>query len=91
MAPALQAKGERGFGYDLFTKRDTSEPILEGMYAKETDKETRAKLKELKKTEPEKAAGLLKRIVLSYRPWTWNGLLCGGSYIGSRCSCVNGG
>ena len=31
--PALQAKGERGFGYDLFTKRDTSEPILEGMYA----------------------------------------------------------
>ena len=60
--PALQARGERGFGYDLFTNRDTSEPILEGMYAKETDKETRAKLKELKKTEPEKAAGLLKEL-----------------------------
>ena len=72
--PALQAKGERGFGYDLFTKRDTSEPILEGMYAKETDKETRAKLKELKKTEPEKAAGLLKE--LSYHIDHGHGMDC---------------
>ena len=72
--PALQAKGERGFGYDLFTKRDTSEPTLEGMYAKETDKETRAKLKELKKTEPEKAAGLLKE--LSYHIDHGHGMDC---------------
>lgn len=26
--PALQALGERGFGYDLFTKRGTTEPVL---------------------------------------------------------------
>ena len=26
--PALQAKGERGFGYDLFTKRGTRQPVL---------------------------------------------------------------
>ena len=56
--PALQAKGERGFGYDLFTKYNTTEPILEAMYAKELNKETRAKIAELKKTDPKAATEL---------------------------------
>ena len=56
--PALQAKEERGFGYDLFTKYNTTEPILEAMYAKELDKETLAKIAELKKTDPKAAAEL---------------------------------
>ena len=56
--PALQAKGERGFGYDLFTKYNTTEPILEAMYAKELDNETLAKIAELKKTDPKAAAEL---------------------------------
>lgn len=56
--PALQAKGERGFGYDLFTKYNTTEPILEAMYAKELNKETRVKIAELKKTDPKAAAEL---------------------------------
>lgn len=56
--PVLQAKGERGFGYDLFTKYNTTEPILEAMYAKELNKETRAKIAELKKTDPKAAAEL---------------------------------
>ena len=56
--PALQAKGKRGFGYDLFTKYNTTEPILEAMYAKELDKETLAKIAELKKTDPKAAAEL---------------------------------
>lgn len=56
--PALQAKGERGFGYDLFTKYNTTEPILEAMYAKELNKETWAKIAELKKTDPKAAAEL---------------------------------
>lgn len=56
--PALQAKGERGFGYDLFTKYNTTEPMLEAMYAKELDKETLAKIAELKKTDPKAAAEL---------------------------------
>ena len=56
--PALQAKGERGFGYDLFTKYNTTEPMLEAMYAKELDKETLAKIAELKKTVPKAAAEL---------------------------------
>lgn len=56
--PALQAKGERGFGYDLFTKYNTTEPMLEAMYAKELDKETLAKIAELKKIDPKAAAEL---------------------------------
>lgn len=56
--PALQAKGERGFGYDLFTKYNTTEPMLEAMYAKELNKETLAKISELKKTDPKAAAEL---------------------------------
>ena len=35
--PALQARGESGFGYDLFTKRGTAAPVLEDIYAKELD------------------------------------------------------
>ena len=49
--PALQARGERGFGYDLFTKYNTTEPILESLYAEELNPEKRAKIAELKKTD----------------------------------------
>ena len=60
--PALQAKGEHGFGYDLFLKRGTSEPILEEFYAKELDKEIRKRANEMKKTDPKGAAELLRSI-----------------------------
>lgn len=60
--PALQALGERGFGYDLFTKRGTPEPVLEKMYAMETDKETWERINELKKTDPVAAEELRKTI-----------------------------
>ena len=42
--PALQARGERGFGYDLFTKRGTAAPVLEDMYAKELDADSWSRL-----------------------------------------------
>lgn len=60
--PALQALGERGFGYDLFVKRGTKEPVLEKMYAMETDKETWVRINELKKTDPVAAEELRKTI-----------------------------
>ena len=60
--PALQSKGERGFGYDLFTKRGTTEPVLEKMYAMETDQATWDKIKELKKTDPAAAEELRRSI-----------------------------
>ena len=33
--PALQKTGERAFGYDVWTKRDTKEPVVEDRYAKD--------------------------------------------------------
>ena len=42
--PTLQKRGERGFGYDLFTKRSTTEPVLEEMYAMQNSSENWAKV-----------------------------------------------
>ena len=60
--PALQKRGDRAFGYDLFAKRDTSDPFLEDMYAKETDEKAWAKFRAVKKTDPEAAKKMLKEI-----------------------------
>ena len=58
--PALQKSGERGFGYDLFAKRGTNKPVLEGMYARATNDSLLAHLRELQKTDP-KAARKFRR------------------------------
>ena len=60
--PALQARGDRAFGYDLFLKRGTDKPVLEAMYADETSQEKRARIKELRKTDPEAANELGRAI-----------------------------
>ena len=54
--PAMQRRGERGFGYDLFTKRGTTEPVLEEMYEMQNSPENWAKVSELRKTDPKAAA-----------------------------------
>lgn len=60
--PALQARGERGFGYDLFTKYNTTEPVLETFYQNELNKDVRARMVELQKTDPKAAADLGRSI-----------------------------
>lgn len=57
--PALQAKGERGFGYDLFLKRVTTDPILEDLYEKELDPAMWEKVNELRKTDKKAADDLV--------------------------------
>ena len=58
--PTLQKRGERGFGYDLFTKRNTTEPVLEEMYAMQNSSENWAKVNELRKTDPKAANELVQ-------------------------------
>ncbi len=58
--PTLQAKGERGYGYDLFLKRGTTEPVLEELYEKEVDPAKWQKVNELRKTDPKAANELVK-------------------------------
>lgn len=57
--PALQARGERGFGYDLFTKRGTSDPVLEELYAMELDSLNWVKYRELEAKNPAEAKAFL--------------------------------
>lgn len=33
--PALEARGEQAYGYDIFTKRDTDKPVVEEFYRRE--------------------------------------------------------
>lgn len=72
--PALQEKGERAFGYDVFTKYNTTQPVVEARYAEELNAEKRAKIAELKKTDPEAAAEMQRAI--SYHVDHGNGMDC---------------
>lgn len=72
--PALQATGERAFGYDVWTKYNTSEPVVEARYATELNPETLAKIDSLKKVDPEAAKEL--RAATSYHNDHGNGLDC---------------
>ncbi|MDL2255745.1 DUF4861 domain-containing protein [Parabacteroides sp. OttesenSCG-928-K15] len=69
--PALQATGERAFGYDIWTK-SVPYPVVKDRYAKELDPETTAKIAELRKTD-RKAANELYQSV-SYHVDHGNGL-----------------
>lgn len=72
--PGLEAKGERGFGYDVLTKYNTTEPVVEARYAEELNSEKRAKIAELKKADPKAAAELQRAI--SYHVDHGNGMDC---------------
>ncbi len=72
--PALQANGERAFGYDVWTKYNTTEPVVEARYASELNPETKEKIAELKQTDPAAADELYKSV--SYHVDHGNGLDC---------------
>lgn len=59
--PALQATGERAFGYDVWTK-SVSHPVVQERYAKELNPETQAKIRELRKTDPKAAQELYNSV-----------------------------
>lgn len=50
--PATQAKGERAFGYDIFFKYPSEEPVLEKLYGPETDPATWARVDSLRAVDP---------------------------------------
>lgn len=69
--PALQATGERAFGYDIWTKR-VDYPVVEDRYNKELNPETMARIAELRKTDPKAATELYNSV--SYHVDHGNGL-----------------
>lgn len=56
--PALQRSGERAFGYDVWVKNNTPLPVVEERYNKELNPETKAKIAELRKSNPAEADAL---------------------------------
>lgn len=72
--PALQATGERAFGYDIWTKNNTSRPVVKARYEAELNPATREQIRRLRATDPA-AAGRLYRSV-SYHVDHGNGMDC---------------
>lgn len=72
--PALQKTGERAFGYDVWTKYKTTEPVVEARYAMELNSETLAKIDSLKAVDSQAAKEL--RAATSYHVDHGNGLDC---------------
>lgn len=70
--PALQAKGERAFGYDVFTK-SVSEPVVEERYRMELDPVVRAQIDSLRKAGKPDEAGELQKAI-SYHVDHGNGM-----------------
>lgn len=59
--PALQASGEKAYGYDVWVK-SVSRPVVKARYAKELDKEARANIARLSQTDPKAAQALARSI-----------------------------
>ena len=74
MVLLCKKSGERAFGYDVWTKYNTTEPVVEARYASELNPETKAKIAELKKTDPKAAQELYKSV--SYHVDHGNGPDC---------------
>lgn len=72
--PALQQRGERSFGYDVFTK-SVPYPVVEERYRMETDSEAWAKIGEFRKIGNHAAADSLTNTI-SYHVDHGNGMDC---------------
>ena len=53
--PAMQVNGERGFGYDVFTKRNTKQPVIDMFYELALGEKSKARYNELLAIDPEQA------------------------------------
>lgn len=72
--PAFQAKGERGYGYDVWTK-NVEEPVVDARYKNELNAEVRAKIAVLKEEgKADEAKALADSI--SYHVDHGNGMDC---------------
>lgn len=70
--PALQQRGEKAYGYDVFTK-SVEEPVVEARYKMELDPVVRAQIDSLRKIGKTEEAGILQRNI-SYHIDHGNGM-----------------
>lgn len=72
--PGSKERGYKLHGYDVFTKNNTHLPVVEERYALDLNPELRAKIVELRKSNPEAADELARAI--SYHVDHGNGMDC---------------
>lgn len=61
--PAIQRRGDKLYGYDIFTKRATTAPVLRERYELECNQEIRAEIKRLRNAGEKEKADSIYRII----------------------------
>ena len=89
--PALQKGGERAFGYDVWVKNNTDLPVVEARYEKELNPDTKARIAELRESDPKAADELYASV--SYHNDHGNGFdayKVGPTLGGGATALING-
>lgn len=89
--PALQKSGERAFGYDVWVKNNTDLPVVEARYEKELNPDTKARIAELRESDPKAADELYASV--SYHNDHGNGFdayKVGPTLGGGATALING-
>lgn len=87
--PAIQRRGDKLYGYDIFTKRSTTLPVLRERYELECNQEIRAEIKRLRATGETAKADSIYRII-SYHIDSGTGMdvYTVGPTLGAGCAAL---
>lgn len=87
--PAIQHRGDKLYGYDIFTKRATTSPVLRERYELECNQEIRAEIKRLRAAGEKAKADSIYRII-SYHIDSGTGMdvYTVGPTLGAGCSAL---
>lgn len=87
--PAIQRRGDKLYGYDIFTKRATTAPVLRERYELECSQELRAEIKRLNSIgEKEKADSLYRVISYHIDSGTGMDVYTVGPTLGAGCAAL---
>lgn len=87
--PAIQRRGDKLYGYDIFTKRSTTLPVLRERYELECNQEIRAEIKRLRAAGETAKADSIYRII-SYHIDSGTGMdvYTVGPTLGAGCAAL---
>lgn len=87
--PALQHRGDKLYGYDIFTKRATKSPVLRERYELECDQQIRAEIERLRAAGKKEIADSIYRVI-SYHIDSGTGMdvYTVGPTLGAGCAAL---
>lgn len=87
--PAIQRRGDKLYGYDIFTKRATKAPVLRERYELECNQEIRAEIRRLREAgEKEKADSIYRIISYHIDSGTGMDVYTVGPTLGAGCAAL---